>query len=79
MILIGEAADRMERAFAGKTKIHRAASLDAAVAVAAAIARRGDIVLLSPACASFDMFEDFEHRGRVFKELVRNLPAEADA
>ncbi len=75
MILIGEAADRMEAAFAGMTRISRAADLQEAVRNARARAAAGDVVLLSPACASFDMFGDFEERGRVFREAVRNLPA----
>jgi len=45
-----------------------------AVARAAALAGPGDVVLLSPACASFDMFRDYEHRGEVFKSEVRALP-----
>ncbi len=42
-------------------------------------ATEGDIVLLAPACASFDQFENYEHRGRVFKELVRTLAEESRA
>lgn len=76
MILIGEAADRMERAFAAVTEIHRVVSMEEAVVLAAALARSGQVVLLSPACASFDMYENFEQRGRDYKQLVRNLPAE---
>jgi UDP-N-acetylmuramoylalanine--D-glutamate ligase len=75
VILIGTAADKMERAFrdGGCTAISRAASLDEAVAVAAAAAGPGDAVLLSPACASFDMFRDFEARGAAFRSAVRRL------
>ncbi|HXM48877.1 MAG TPA: hypothetical protein VN956_13625, partial [Pyrinomonadaceae bacterium] len=50
-----------------------AADMHDAVERAFAVASPGDVVLLAPACASFDMFESFEHRGRVFKEEVRNL------
>lgn len=74
MILIGEAADRMASAFEGMTRISRAATLEEAVQAAHARAASGDVVLLSPACASFDMFRDFEERGRAFREAVRNLP-----
>jgi UDP-N-acetylmuramoylalanine--D-glutamate ligase len=73
MILIGEAADRLEHAFAGRTTIVRARDMQEAVNVARVAARPGDVALLSPACASFDMYESFEHRGRDFKECVRSL------
>ncbi|MDW8167725.1 MAG: hypothetical protein RML74_04450 [Acidobacteriota bacterium] len=54
----------------------RCATLEEAVRTARRLAPAGGIVLLSPACASFDMFENFEHRGRVFKEAVRRLQSE---
>jgi UDP-N-acetylmuramoylalanine--D-glutamate ligase len=72
-ILIGEAADTIERAFRGHTELHRAGSMASAVELAQRLALPGDVVLLSPACASFDMFENFEHRGLVFKSAVRAL------
>ena len=73
MITIGEDAPLLERAFEDRVGIERAGDLPYAVRRASAIAKPGDIVLLSPACASFDMFTGFEHRGRVFKECVRHL------
>lgn len=73
MITIGEDAPLLEQAFEDRVRIERAGDLPYAVRRAAALAERGDIVLLSPACASFDMFTGFEHRGRVFKECVRSL------
>jgi UDP-N-acetylmuramoylalanine--D-glutamate ligase len=48
-------------------------TLERAVAAAATAARPGDVVLLSPACASYDQFRDFEHRGEEFRRLVENL------
>jgi len=54
--------------------VHGAASLEEAVREAAARARPGDVVVLSPACSSFDMFRDFEERGEAFREAVRGLP-----
>jgi UDP-N-acetylmuramoylalanine--D-glutamate ligase len=72
--LIGEASDELAAALetAGRS-YERAGALATALARAAATAQPGDIVLLSPACASFDQFRDFEHRGDVFRELVREL------
>jgi UDP-N-acetylmuramoylalanine--D-glutamate ligase len=73
VILIGEAAGKMEKAFAGVCRVVRAASLREAVDQARSLARPGDAVLLSPACASFDMFRNFEDRGDQFRALVREM------
>lgn len=73
LILIGQAAPKLRRELAGACPIEEAASLEEAVRRAAAAASPGEVVLLSPACASFDMFADFEERGRVFKAAVRGL------
>lgn len=73
MVLIGQAASKMQKEFSDKTKCVMAASMEDAVLKARADAKDGDIVLLSPACASFDMFQDYEHRGREFKRLVMEL------
>jgi UDP-N-acetylmuramoylalanine--D-glutamate ligase len=70
---IGSAAEKIERHLAGVVKIVSAGTLDAAVHKAAQIAMPGDVVLLAPACASFDQFTGYEQRGRVFKELVQGL------
>ena len=74
LYLIGEAADQLEGALAETgIPIERSGDLATAVTEAAANAREGEIVLLSPACASFDQFRDFEHRGEEFRRLVQNL------
>ena len=73
VITIGTAAEKIERELAGVTKIVGAGTMDRAVLMAHDAAAAGDVVLLAPACASFDQFENYEHRGRVFKELVRAL------
>ncbi len=73
LVLIGEARDKIKKAVGDSTEIFMGNSLGEAVAKAKELASPGDVVLLSPACASFDMFRDFEHRGRQFKELVGNL------
>ena len=72
-LLIGAAAQKIESQIAGSVAIERAGTLGRAVEVASHTARPGDIVLLAPACASFDQFENYEHRGRVFKQLVHEL------
>ena len=73
VVLIGRDAPALERALAGVCTTERAASMDAAVAAAARAGRSGDTVLLSPACASLDMFRDYGHRGDVFAAAVRAL------
>jgi UDP-N-acetylmuramoylalanine--D-glutamate ligase len=72
--VFGEAAIAIEAALSGRTEVVRVASLDDAVHAAAQRAQPGDVVLLSPACASFDQFESFEARGERFAELARALP-----
>ena len=74
---IGSAAEKIERQLAGVVKIVSAGTLAIAVAKAAEAAVAGDVVLLAPACSSFDQFESYEHRGRVFKGLVKGLAAAA--
>ncbi|MEO8431793.1 MAG: UDP-N-acetylmuramoyl-L-alanine--D-glutamate ligase [Acidobacteriota bacterium] len=71
VLTIGEAAETIERALAGLVEIERSGTMDAAVARAAKIARSGDTVLLSPACASFDQYGNFEERGAHFAGLAR--------
>jgi UDP-N-acetylmuramoylalanine--D-glutamate ligase len=73
LILIGKAAEKMAQALGTATETVNAPTLQEAVRVAAQRAARGDAVLLSPACASFDMFKEFEDRGRQFKETVMSL------
>jgi len=73
VITIGSAAEKIESQLAGVVKIERAGTMDRAVAWAQNEAKAGDVVLLAPACASFDQFENYEHRGRVFKHLVGAL------
>lgn len=67
---IGSAANKIESQLRGVVALHSCETLDRAVGAAAAAAHPGEIVLLAPACSSFDQFENYEHRGRVFKELV---------
>lgn len=74
-VLIGVTADQIERQCSenGYTALHRAATLEDAVKQCRSLASDGWNVLLSPACASFDMFPDYEARGRIFKEIVNEL------
>ena len=75
VILIGEASPLLRQAWAGVATMTEAATLRDAVDCAAQGASQGEVVLLSPACASFDMFADYQDRGRQFKALVHALPA----
>jgi UDP-N-acetylmuramoylalanine--D-glutamate ligase len=74
---IGAAAEKIELQVKSAAEIDRSGTLETALKRSAATAEAGDIVLLAPACASFDQFKNYEHRGRVFKEVVRALAAEA--
>jgi UDP-N-acetylmuramoylalanine--D-glutamate ligase len=76
-LLIGAAAEKIASHIAGCVAIEMVGTLERAVERAEQIARPGDTVLLAPACASFDQFENYEHRGRVFKELVHKLAERA--
>ena len=69
-VLIGEGADKLGKALNGITSISFAQTMEEAVKVAYDISKHGDVVLLSPACASFDMFNNYEHRGLIFKNSV---------
>jgi UDP-N-acetylmuramoylalanine--D-glutamate ligase len=68
---IGSAAEKIEGQIAGVTRVVHSGTLEAAVDQAANQAVAGDVVLLAPACSSFDQFENYEHRGRVFKQAVK--------
>lgn len=74
-VLIGVTADQIESTLRanGYAAIHRASSMEEAVSICRRLARPGWNVLLSPACASFDMFQDYEQRGRIFKDIVNGL------
>jgi UDP-N-acetylmuramoylalanine--D-glutamate ligase len=72
VILIGAAADRIAEAIGSRFPVSRATSLMDAARQGRDIGKPGDIVLLSPSCASFDMFDNYEHRGKVFKEVVQS-------
>ena len=73
LILIGEDAETIARELGEYAPHQRATDMQDAVNRAFAAAQPGDVVLLAPACASFDMFESFEHRGNVFKDVVQSL------
>jgi UDP-N-acetylmuramoylalanine--D-glutamate ligase len=73
LTLIGEASIKIRKALGDLTDTVMAKDLREAVEVARSKAAKGDVVLLSPACASFDMFRDFEDRGKKFKKIVREL------
>jgi UDP-N-acetylmuramoylalanine--D-glutamate ligase len=70
---VGSAAEKIERQLHGVVKMVSAQTIETAVAKAAKAAAPGDVVLLSPACSSFDQFENYEHRGRVFRQSVMEI------
>lgn len=78
-LLIGAAAEKIAAGLEGAIPFEHAGTLDRAVKLAMERARAGDVVLLAPACSSFDQFEDYEHRGRVFKQLVAQLENQSAA
>lgn len=73
VILIGAAADKIGASLESTKPLHRAATMPEAVELGLKLGRVGNVVLLAPACASFDMFDNYEHRGRVFKDAVKSL------
>jgi UDP-N-acetylmuramoylalanine--D-glutamate ligase len=73
LVVLGEDGERIERELQAHAPVLRVKDLGEAVRRASEVAEPGDVVLLAPACASWDMFESFEHRGRVFKEEVEKL------
>jgi len=75
---IGAAAGKIESQVTGAADIDHAETLETAIKHAAEAAKRGDVVLLAPACASFDQFRNYEHRGKVFKEVVNGLAQPAN-
>jgi len=79
VLLIGAAANRIAQELSGAVELIHAGNLETAVPEAFQRARPGDVVLLAPACSSFDQFKDYEHRGRVFKELVARLARDVES
>jgi len=73
LVIIGESADKIQNALGSFSVPHRAGTMDDAVSMAYKLAESGDTVLLSTACASFDMFRDYAERGRIFKEAVKRI------
>ena len=73
VIAIGESKEKVYNFFKDIVKTTKQATMEDAICTGAAEARKGDIVLLSPACASFDMFVNYEYRGKEFKRIVNAL------
>jgi UDP-N-acetylmuramoylalanine--D-glutamate ligase len=79
VLLIGAATEKIASQLESAVEMEHAGTLERAMEIAFAKARSGDTILLAPACASFDQFENFEHRGRAFKEIFARLAAESAA
>jgi UDP-N-acetylmuramoylalanine--D-glutamate ligase len=79
LILMGEAKERMSRELGGLTDTIMAKTMEEAVSLARQKAKGGEVVLLSPACSSFDMYKDYKERGKVFKEAVFKLSTKSQA
>ncbi len=77
LILIGEAKGAIAAAFKGACAVHNAEDMDEAVRLARRLAKKGDSVLLSPMCSSFDMYRSYKHRGEVFRKAVDGIRCEA--
>ena len=77
MVAIGEARPIVRKALESALPVYEAESFSEAIARAYALAQPSGVVLLAPACASFDMFRDYAERGRSFKEEVRKLTADS--
>jgi len=77
LILIGEAAGAIRKALIGACAMHDARDMDEAVGLARRLAKKGDSVLLSPMCSSFDMYKNYKHRGEVFRKAVDGIRCEA--
>jgi len=73
LVIIGESADKIENSLGKYSNPHRAKTMEDAVSMAYDLAQKGDSVLLSPACASFDMFRDYAERGRIFGEIAKRI------
>ena len=73
LVAIGETAGKLVESFSSVTRTLTASSMEEAVELAFSLAKEGDVVLLSPGCASFDMFKNFEDRGESFKRAVKRL------
>jgi UDP-N-acetylmuramoylalanine--D-glutamate ligase len=73
LVIIGESADKIEDALGCYSHPHRARTMDDAVRMSFELAGKGDTILLSPACASFDMFRDYAERGKIFKEIAQRI------
>jgi len=77
VVLIGEAGEKIQKALKGTVPMKMASSMEEAVSLGYSLAEPGDVVLLAPACTSFDMFQNFEERGMVFKQKVLSLERKA--